>query len=456
MFSDQGVILREVRQTYKEDYDALVGSDLYSALSDRKLLIKHEELNDYPGISGITYKTLKPEQIPFVSYPYEWSFNQLKDAALTTLEIEKTALEYGMTLKDASAFNIQFLRGQPIHIDTLSLQRYREGEPWIAYKQFCQHFLGPLLLMSYKKTWTGAMAQTHLDGLPLELVSSLLPIRTRIKPSVQIHIHLHSKLQQKYGTHPSPKSNRQRSLSMRSRLGLIDNLQSTVNGLHSRSVNSVWRGYYEGDSYSSESIEHKLSSVEKFLKEVQPESIWDLGANEGRFSQLASAMGIPTIAFDSDPWVIDDFYLETRKRKDVNLLPLVMDLANPSPQLGWANRERFGLSQRGPAYMVMALALIHHLAIGNNVPFQMIAEYFRSIAEWALVEFVPRNDPKVTGLLQSRNDEFHQYTQDRFEKAFSLYFEFKAKEPIKQSGRVLYLMKGLNVPSGQNDRTAKD
>ena len=190
---------------------------------------------------------------------------------------------------------------------------------------------------------------------------------------------------------------------MRSRLGLLDNLLSTVNGLRSKSVNSVWRGYYDGDSYSPESIEHKLSSVERFLRDVQPESVWDLGANEGRF--------------------------------------------NPSPQLGWANRERLGLSERGPTVMVMALALIHHLAISNNVPLPMIAEYFRSISDWAIVEFIPRTDPKVTTLLQSRNSAFQDYTQDKFEEAFSLYFEFKAKDPIERSERVLYLLKGLDVTS---------
>lgn len=388
--------------------------------------------------------TRSSDQSKYPSYPnpYEWSFSQLKHAALTTLRVEQKALEFGMTLKDASAYNVQFLNGRPVHIDTLSFQRYQEGAPWAAYKQFCQHFLAPLAVMSYQGMWTGPLSLTNLDGVPLDLASSLLPLRTRIKPSIQIHIHFHSRLLKKYANRPNASIVKSRTFKLRSRLGLLDNLLATVEGFRWSPDETVWRSYYEGDSYTPEAIEHKLRLVKGFLQLVQPKSVWDLGANTGLFSRLASEMGVTTIAFDRDPSVVETCYLAAQQEGDSNLLPLVMDLASPSPPIGWANQERMGLAQRGPADMVLALALIHHLAIANNVPLKMIAEYFRSLGNWAVVEFVPRTDPKVMLLLETRQDPFEGYAQAVFEREFGALFHIEAKAPIDGSERLLYLLKG--------------
>ena len=442
VFSHEGVVLREVRWGYRDEYDELMSSGLYAKLVSQGLLVEHQELDDFAGGSDETFKVLKPEQIPFISYPYEWSFSQLQQAALTTLRIEQTALEFGMSLKDASAFNVQFLKGRAVFIDTLSFQKYREGEPWAAYKQFCQHFLSPLAIMNYKGIRTGSLSLTHLDGIPLEMASSLLPARSRLKPSVQIHIHLHSTMLKKFAGKPESANNKKRHFGKKARLGLLDNLLSTVSGFKWKSGNSIWRGYYEGDSYSQEAFEDKVRSVKGFLERARAETVWDLGANTGVFSRLASEMGSTTIAFDSDPSVVDACFLAVQEDGDTTLLPLVMDLASPSPALGWANQERMGLAQRGPADLVLALALIHHLAIANNVPMKMISEYFRSLGNWAIVEFVPKTDPKVILLLESRDDVFEDYTQERFELEFGSMFQIETKLPVRDSERVLYLLKG--------------
>ena len=253
-------------------------------------------------------KIIKPEPIPFISYPYEWCFSQLQDAALTTIRILKRALEFGMSLKDASAYNIQFLRGKPILIDTLSFEKYREGAPWVAYRQFCQHFLAPLALASYRHTGMGRLSQLHIDGIPLELASSLLPIRTRLKPSLQVHIHLHAKFQRNSAKQTVDRASSNRRFSRRAFSGLIGSLESAVKGLRSSPLNTEWTDYYDGDSYSQTAFNHKIELVTGFLNEIRPSSVWDLGSNTGEFGRLAGNLGIQTIAFDQDQASVEQSY----------------------------------------------------------------------------------------------------------------------------------------------------
>jgi hypothetical protein len=297
--------------------------------------------------------------------------------------------------------------------------------------------------MSYKKIWTGQLSLTHLDGLSLDLASSLLPLRSRIKPSIQIHLHLHARLLKKYADKPNSGIVRKNTFKLNARLGLLESLKSTVQGFRWNPREPGWSNYYEGDSYTPDALEDKVRLVKGFLQQAHPGSVWDLGANTGLFSRLTSEMGASTVAFDRDPSVVETCYLAAQRQGDTNLLPLVMDLASPSPPIGWANQERMGLAQRGPVDMVLALALalIHHLAIGNNVPLKMIAEYFGSLAHWALVEFIPRTDPKAMLLLDSRQDPFESYTQERFEHEFSAVFHVEAKALISGSERYLYLLR---------------
>jgi ribosomal protein L11 methylase PrmA len=433
-------IYRQVGSLYQQHYAHLMDSGLYRCLSENGLLIRHEEVETVCAGSGDVYKVLKPEMVPFISYPYEWCFSQLKAAALATLEIQKKALEYGMILKDASAYNIQFKGGRPLLIDTLSFEKYRVGEPWVAYKQFCEHFLAPLLLMNYRDARLNRLFRLFINGIPLDLAGPLLPFISYFRLASLVHIHMHSRSQQHYADNPDEKRLAQKNVSLTSLLGLVDNLESSVRKLNRFSKKTEWHDYYEKDSYCPAALNHKIQIVIDFLEEVRPGSVWDLGANTGLFSRLASDRGIPTVSFDIDPACVETSYLRTVSAAEKNILPLVLDLTNPSPGLGWENRERMSLAERGPADMVLALAVIHHLAISNNVPLNRIAGFLNNICNTLVIEFIPKSDPKVRKLLATREDVFPDYQQESFEKEFGRLFSIQAKVNISESQRTLYLM----------------
>ena len=442
LFSRQGVLYRQVNQPYKEHYDALTGSKLYARLVYAGLLIPHEEVGIPPDEPALAYKVIQPEPLRFISYPYEWSFSQLKDAALATLAIQKLALESGMVLKDASAYNMQFHHGKPVLIDTLSFEIYREGDPWVAYRQFCQHFLAPLALMAHRDVRLSQLLRVYIDGIPLDLAARLLPRRTRYGLGLASHIHLHAAAQKRYADRPVVKTQTTRKMSKLSFMGLMDSLDGTTRKLSWRPSGTEWGDYYTASSshYSAYAFAHKKQVVKQFLERIRPASVWDLGANTGEFSQQASGMGCDTVAFDIDPAAVEQNYLQVKKNKETWMLPLVMDFTNPSPSLGWNNQERHSLFERAPADALLALALIHHLAISNNVPLPLLAEYFRDLGHWLIVEWVPKGDSQVQKLLASRQDIFSGYHQEGFEAAFGAYFTIHEKVPVQESPRILYLM----------------
>lgn len=441
LFSNENIIYRQVNRIYKENYDHLMDSGLYNRLSNDGFLIPHVEVDNIElGISDSNaYKIIRPERIPFISYPYEWSFSQLKHAALTTLKIQKTALDSGMSLKDSTSYNIQFSKGKPILIDTLSFEKYREGEPWIAYRQFCQHFLAPLALMSYRDIRLNQLFRIYIDGIPLDLASTLLPLRTHFKFSLLTNIHIHAKAQIKYAD--KNIKNNKRKLSRFAFMALIDSLESAIKNLKWEPSGTEWADYYENTNYSDGAINQKINIVGEFLDRIRPEFVWDLGANTGIFSRIANSKNIPVIAFDIDPAAVERNYLLCSENKEKNILPLVLDLTNPSPGIGWKNEERMSLIKRGPVNTIMALALIHHLAISNNTPLSRIANFFSGLCKSLIIEFVPKTDSQVQKLLMTREDIFPNYTEQDFEYEFKNYFHIAEKRKIDNSERTLYLMK---------------
>lgn len=445
LFLRDGILYRQVNSIYHEHYDALMETGLYEELVQKKLLIPHQDADIAPERPNDAYKIIRPEAIAFISYPYEWSFSQLKQAAISTLEIEATALEYGLTLKDASAYNIQFLKGKAVLIDTLSFERYKPGEPWIAYRQFCQHFLSPLALMAYRDIRLSQLLRIYVDGIPLDLTSSLLPKRTLTNLGILMHIHQHARSQSKHAdTHmPVGRHNMKRN----SLLGLIDNLSRTVHHLKWKPEGTEWANYYNETNYTHPGLKHKEQIIKEYLDLVKPGSVWDIGANVGLFSRIASKQGISTVAFDVDPACVERNYLDMAKNEEACLLPLLLDLANPSPGIGWENMERATLFDRGPAEVVFALALLHHLAISNNLPFNRIAGFLARICSFLIIEFVPKEDSQVQKLLVNRDDIFDKYTQETFELDFRQYFIIIHKDPIVDSLRTLYLMKVANRDS---------
>lgn len=442
LFVRNGQLLRQVNPSYQPHYEQLMSSGLYDKLTAEGLLIPHEEVPTELGYPG-AYRVLRPQPVPFVSYPYEWSFTQLQEAALATLRIQRLAMDKGMSLKDASAYNIQFVKGRPTLIDTLSFEIYPESRPWTAYRQFCQHFLAPLALMSYGEPRANMLLRLFMDGVPLEMAATFLPWRTRLKLGLLLHLHYHARLQQSCvrNTDSARSARGARSFSRTALLGLLDQLEGTIRGLPWKYQHSTWSHYYsETHNYSPEAMAAKKRLVEEYLAIAAPRLAWDLGANVGTFSRLAAARGAFVVAFDVDPICVDLAYRDVRREKIANILPLLMDLTNPSPAQGWAHQERMSLVERGPADVVMALALVHHLAIGNNVPLRRIAEFLASLGRWLIIEFVPKSDSQVQKMLRLREDVFADYTLEAFEREICRFFALIRRDALAASERTLYLL----------------
>ncbi len=410
-----GVLYRQVNPSYATTYRALVESGLLARLHEDGHLISHDEMSlDFAATDDAAF-VLRPKPVPFVSYPYEWSFGQLKDAALLTLDIAEIAFLHGMTLKDASAYNVQFRGTAPVFIDTLSFEPYEEGAPWIAYGQFCRHFLLPLALMAYRDVRMNDLLALHLDGIPLDLGAKLMPFRTRAKGGLLLHVHLHARTGRRATASSSRPAGR---LSRAGFRGLLDSLRGTISRLQHTPSRSTWSDYYADAPYTGEEEKEKAETVDAMLRDVAPSVVWDLGANTGRYSEIAAATGATVVAMESDAECVEAAYRRW-SNEGTPILPLRMDLTNPSAGLGWGNTERDSLAARGPADAILALALIHHLAIGNNVPFEKLAAYFHSIGRNAIVEFVPKSDPMVARLLSTRDDIFSDYTAAAFDAAFA-------------------------------------
>ncbi|MEA4958874.1 MAG: hypothetical protein VB029_04100 [Anaerolineaceae bacterium] len=442
MFRHEGILYRQVNLHYRQEYDLLMASGLYEHLTKSRALIPHtEESTDLAPVPENAYKVIRPQTVGFISYPYEWSFDQLKDAAILTLAIARRALEYGMALKDASAYNVQFHEGRPIFIDTLSFEKYEEGLPWVAYRQFCQHFLAPLALMASKDVRLLQLLRVNIDGIPLDLASSLLPTSTRLNLGLSSHIHLHASSQQKFADKEVSQAEVKGKFSRGAMETLIESLLSTVRALKVKEINTEWADYYQANNYTEASFEAKRAVVKDFISKVAPQTVWDLGGNTGEFSRAASELGIPTVSMDIDPGAVQQNYQLVKKNKEKNMLPLVMDLTNPSPALGWRNQERQSLRERGEASLIMALALIHHLAIANNVPLRDVADFFADLGPYLVIEFVPKEDSQVARLLASRLDIFPNYTLEGFKQAFQARYTILEEHPVEGSKRTLLLMR---------------
>jgi hypothetical protein len=443
IFELDGVLYRQINKVYGSHYDFLIRSGLYERLTEEGMLVRHHELDRSEEATSDAYKFICPERVRFISYPYEWCFTQLKDAAILTLDIQLMALAHDMTLKDASAYNIQFDKGRPIMIDTLSFEKYEEGHPWSAYRQFCQHFLATLALMSKKDIRLNNLLLAYIDGIPLDLASTLLPMSTWLKPGMLIHLHLHSKSQKKYSNTDSLNPGKKidaRPVSKPALVVILKGLRKTISKLECPIKDTEWANYYDATNYSDTAAEKKRELVSRFLENARPETVWDLGGNTGVYSRIATDMGVPTICFDIDPMAVDFNYQQVRRNNETLILPLLLDLTNPSPGLGWAGTERDSFSRRGPADCIMALALIHHLAISNNLPFDKIASFLAALCRSLIIEFVPKEDSQVQRLLSSREDVFTQYDQECFENVFAEFFDINEQAPIHHSHRTLYLM----------------
>lgn len=438
IFEKDKILYRQVNQVFKEHFDHFISSGLYEKLVKKHLLIPHELINENLTGTSEWHSTLKPERIEFISYPWEWSFDMLKDAALLTLRLAKEAVSSGMVLKDATAYNIQWHNGKLLFIDTLSFEKYNPEEPWIAYRQFCENFLAPLLLMYYSKNSLQPILLAYPEGIPLNIAKSLLPVRSKFSLHIYLHIHFHASLAAK----KKSKDVKKQTFSKQKFLNQISSLEIIINKLKSPVKLTAWSSYYAEASQRNDYLEQKKKIISGWIDTLPDiEKAADLGANDGEFSMLLSSRNIDTVAADFDPYCINKLYYKLKKSGEKNIHPLIIDLSNPSPSIGVNNKERTSFISRLRPDLVLALALIHHLAIGKNIPMKMIADFFQNISPLLLIEFVPKEDEKVRLMLANKKNIYTGYTVEIFEKDFGRYFSFLKKETIPGSGRFLYLMK---------------
>ncbi len=428
-------VQRFVQHSYAGTYDHFIASGLYQHLVGEGLLITHTEINLNITESSKYYKVLETPFIPFISYPYEWTASQWKEAVLNILEINLISIEYGMILKDATPFNCTFYHGKCIFIDTLSFETYTDGEPWIAYRQFCESMLGPAALVFFNEVVWGRMMQSYINGWPLKMISSNLPLHTWFKTATLFHIHLHAGFGKKSYIKKRGDGFSKEKLSM-----LWDLLKKSVTHWKLRSNKKIWSDYYDTGILSKQYLDHKLLMVSDWLKETQPHTVIDFGANNGLFSITASGISQKVIAVESDHDCVEHLRQQITDRKIQNIETVLADITQPTVATGWKNEERQALLQRLKGDMVLSLALIHHLCISSNIPLPFIAELFSTLTtQYALVEFIPRTDPKVTDMLINRKDIFQDYTEEHFIQSFNEYFTLIKWANCDSSERKLFL-----------------
>lgn len=439
-------ILRTVNKCYAEDWEHVKNSGLLQKAMDKGLLAVRE-VPIPTGLAGANvYAVLCAEKLPFLSWPHEWSFSQLQDAALLTLEMQKLALEHGCILKDASAYNIQFFKGKPVFIDTLSFEKWDQHSPWEAYRQFCSHFLAPLALEAYLDRRCGLLAANWIDGIPLDLACAMLPFKARLSLGLNLHLFMHSAMQKRYGdARKSAEKARKVAIGRQKMLDLGESLENTVRALAPAGKETEWGAYYGETNYSEQGMRNKeelVSSVAKRYAKVDAHGLAiDLGANDGHFSALLQNDYDLVVAADMDPAAVDAHYKKIRNETSSPMLPLVLDLTNPTPAIGWANQERASFMRRAKADFVLALALCHHLHFSGGIPFSMIADFFSQLIKAGgglLVEFVPAEDSQVKRLLAARNVRLDDYTLANFCQAFAnAGFRQVAQHRVAESCRTL-------------------
>lgn len=447
VFSDNGNIYRVIFKGGAVEYENARDSGIYNKLIDAGLLISHTETDEFSSAPDDAVYCLHHPRLPFISYPWEWPFSFLKDAGLIHLDAMEMLIEKGFWLRDANAFNVQYDGSRLRLIDTLSVGKIVPSSPWVAYGQFCAHFLAPLAMAAYCDIQTLSLWRNFIDGFPLDMAAKMLPFAKRYKPRLFIHLTLHSRFQNAADRKDDigkTKSVKKPTVSQNALIGIVRSLRKTIAGIHWKSSSKIWEAYHDIRTYASDDISKKATFVDSVVSRLKPKTVWDLGANTGEFSLIAASHGAFVLSIDYDIACTERLYQNlSADAKLKNILPITMNLANPSPSLGWNNHERMSLNERGPADLVLALALIHHLVFSSCVPLSLVAEWFATISNHLIVEFVPPDDPMVEKLLMNRGDDHHPYTLEKFKSDFGLFFTM-IEDISLPNGRKLFLCQNKN------------
>ncbi len=439
LFYDNGVLKRRILPIYFEQYNALKESGFFDTLSRKRLLIPHTET-----LVSEKEIILTPEVIPFITNPYEWSFEQYKQAALLTLKLQKYSLTKGFSLKDASAYNITIYQGKPIFIDTLSFDFYEKDTPWRAYQQFITHFFGPLILAKYHGNEILKMTQTHIDGIPVKLIASLLPTKSKLSSTLYTNIHLLAKMEGKYKDDYKAET-KVAKLSLKAQNNILDSLYNFIKNLQSNEA-TEWGDYYTKTNYDAHAFDAKKKLIKSWVAPLEAKRIIDVGGNDGTFARSLDS-DAHLIVTDIDAQAVDQNFAKAQQNKEKNMLAFVCDVLQPAAGIGFNNTERQSLLFRLKDYepdVTMALALIHHITLSGNVPFEKSASFFASFSKYLIIEFPKREDSWVHSLLIRKREfinHFDFYNEENFEASFKKYFTLEKKETIAGTSRVLYFFK---------------
>lgn len=432
VFTAEGEVYRAITAQAAEHWQFLNQTGALRRLVDRGLLLDAEEVPPPAGCSSFPHVVRHP-RLAFVSYPYEWPFAALRRAALLHLDLHLACLDEGLTLIDGSAYNVQFQGVRPVFIDLLSLRRYREGEYWAGHRQFCEQFLHPLLLQAACGVSPAAWYRGALEGVPGDAVMRLLPRRWWVSPGVLQHVVLPRLMGRRPRTRQAA-----RPLPKHGLVALLRGLRRTIAALTPKPTGGRWVGYAGNNVYGDDDARRKMSFVARAVCQAAPRQLWDLGCNSGDAAMAALGAGAGmVIGFDADPDVLELAY-ERAWREQRNFLPLLVDMANPSPDSGWNQRERTGLAGRRGADMVTALAVLHHLVIGRNVPMARAVDWLLDLAPAGVVEFVPRSDPMVQAMLGWRDEsQFADYKIEALRALLDRRADIVEQVTLPQCGRDL-------------------
>jgi SAM-dependent methyltransferase len=437
-------VLRTLTTRGLADWEALASSELFPrAVAEGKLIPTElvEGAVDLPEDLGEAAGVLQHERVPFVSYPYEWSFGMLRDAALLHLELLEAALQEDLVLKDSSPYNVQWRGAQPVFIDVGSFERLTPGEPWLAYRQFCMLFLYPLLLQAYKGVAFQPWLRGSLEGIAPEQLRNVMSLRDLLRRGVFTHVYLHARLERGRVETARDVKHELRAAGFKKELIVanVKRLAKLVGRLEWRPPRSAWSGYEATTSYGENDASRKEEFVRTAIGSRRWDLVWDLGCNVGRFARMAADNARYIVALDADAAVVEQLYGALREEGSTSILPLAVDVLDPSPSLGWRGSERRPLAQRGEPDLTLSLALVHHLSIGGNVPVRDVVDWLASLRSAIVVEFPTRDDPQVQRLLASKRDDLHSdYERDFFERCLHDAFDVERSETLAAGTRVLY------------------
>ncbi|MCO5314612.1 MAG: hypothetical protein M9938_00380 [Solirubrobacterales bacterium] len=447
-------IYRALSPEGTEDWEALAATPLLDSLVNAGDVIatsevdaaRLEEIGSATGTdllpTGVE-RVLEHERIPFISYPYEWTFSMLQDAATLQLDLGIAAIENGLNLKDATPYNVQFRGAKPVFIDVGSFEKLPEGEPWVGYRQFCMLYLYPLLFQAHKDLPFHPWMRGSIDGIePIDAIK-VFSLLDRFRKGVFMHTSLHARLDRranKSGPGEAAANAKKRETKPEQNKAMMASLKRLVSKLRWKAGETSWSGYRADNTYSDQDDQAKQTFVAKVAEAKKPGLTWDMGCNDGAYSRIAAESSDLVIAFDFDHATVEALYRSLREEGNDKILPLVSNLADPSPALGWRGLERQTLSDRGAPDLMLALALIHHVSISANIPIADFLQWARDLGTTLLIEFPKRTDPMVEALLANKHDGANpDYDLDNFERELERRFTVEQREELPSGDRVLFL-----------------